>query len=186
MKNNIYFSDTKVKTLHSLIDNSLSENDLVGSLTGNKDYISDSLEMKWGYYYDLKRTQIIYWGYESENLLLGLAGSEHNLNVEKGKVQGRAFSHSLALAMTNWFYRNIEDGLPNPTKDSFIPTKDYKKMDEYDIANAVYLATNQMSGETLRFQFLAKVLHRSYWKEGYRDSEFRNIILATPLYVSIL
>lgn len=162
--------------------NSLSEDNMIGSLTDNKEYILETLEMKWGYY-DYSQQQIIYLGYENNDLLLGLAGSKHNLIVEPKK--GRTSSHSLTVAMLNWFYKNIKDGLPKPTKASLIRHITYESLDEYDIANAIYLATHQMSGETLRFHFLAKVLHRSHWEEGFRGSIFKDIVLATPLYISI-
>ena len=63
--------------------------------------------------------------------------------------------------------------------------KEKRSLDHYDISNATYLAVTQMAGQQSNFTFVARVLHRAHWPEGFRHDGFTDIILATPLYVAL-
>ena len=165
---------------------------LVGDLDEGKPYVRGSLKLKFGGYgeYSAAPSPIAFWGganldYPNRDLAFAMAGSRRNLIGEATEVQCTASSHSLTDQMVKWFLTNIRDPEEPPEP---VPTDhqiDHRVLDDYDVANGTYLAASQMGGISGRFQFIAKVLHRSTWKDGFRASSCNRILLATPLYVAL-
>jgi hypothetical protein len=170
---------------------SLSKLDLVGDIDSDKEYIHATLDMKWGSYgWEDEDTPITFWGYSTfeypfTGLVLALAGSKYHLLGEQR--DGNAHSHSGTNAMTKWFLTNLGEQhqellfLPN----SYQRIKAYD-LDDSDVANGTWLAATQIKGQICKYEFVAKVLHRSEWASGFRESETTKIVLATPLYVAML
>jgi hypothetical protein len=106
------------------------------------------------------------WGYTGadEDFVLALAGSSKHVLGEQPK-DAFAHSHSLTGPITTW----LQDYFNTGTSDRPVWMSG-KPLSDYDVANAVWLAVTQMRGETRRFEFLARVLCRTRWAEGFRES----------------
>ena len=169
---------------------SLNKLDLVGDIDSDKEYISATLDMKWGSYGGESEAPITFWGYSTfeypfTGLVLALAGSKYHLLGEQR--DGYAHSHSLTNAMTEWFLLNLgerhQEQIYLMNRHQRINTSD---LDNYDVANGAWLAATQIEGQVCKYEFVAKVLHRSEWESGFRTSKTNKIMLATPLYVAML
>ena len=134
---------------------------------------------------------ITFWGFCEQPVhpfagtVLALAGSKYHLLGQQR--EGSVHSHSLTPEMTRWFLENLED----PFDDSAVRLKrsgEYPRhndrLTDNDVANATWLAATQASGAKSMYEFVAKVLHRSEWPNGFRASTTR-IILGSPLYVAL-
>lgn len=183
----------KFSKLNTVIEK-LQKANLIGTITQPKQYIKAKLRMNWATYGD--DSPITFWGYSSNDLALGLAGSKYHLLGEQR--EGVAHSLSLTVRIVSWLYNHIGDILPdqqianNPSNGGTEYKQVYqrlapkcKNLSEHMIADATYLATTRISGEQSTFEFIAKVLHHSIWLEGFRSSDIKNIILASPIYVSL-
>jgi hypothetical protein len=83
--------------------------------------------------------------------------------------------------MVQWFLENLEEPFPNSkAHHPGLP----KNLEEFDIANATWLAAAQAKGIKESTDFVARVLHLSNWPQGFRRSNVRRILLASPLYVA--
>lgn len=173
--------------LHSKLEKIISNlkmKKMIGSITSEEPYISASMKMKWS---DFTDAPLTFWTYCSKpkypfgEMAFCLAGSKHHIVGEQRKQEYKSFS--LPFAITQWFTHNLDDYFEenNIRKKSTI---DSSKVSEYDIANATWIAATQAEGLEGIFEFTARVLHRSYWENGFRNSETSKIVLATPLYVS--
>jgi len=187
----------------------LKKLDLVGDLAGEKPYLYLTHQMRFGGY-DCSEfatrsatgaatvpggaSPIAFWGsnhFEGpfEGTALALAGSSYHLVGERPEVWSNVHSHSLTGAMTAWFVGNLQDDFSKDFRENVEKAvKDDPpefKMNNDDVANGAWLAANQMSGQISNCEFVAKVLHRSVWPEGFRHSDTRKIILGSPLYVCL-
>lgn len=171
-------SSDKYSKLNEIIYK-LNDERMIGSLDDSLPYIGMKLRMKWGYLGWEHNSPISFWGYAFKDQIFALAGSKHHLLGQP--ANGHAHSHSLTNEIVNW----LLDKFGYPVEKGSRSLFDYQNLSEYDVANGIYLAVTQMTGQESDFEFVAKVLHRSYWNEGFRDSGFKQIILATPLYMSL-
>lgn len=165
----------------------LNKEGLVGSIEEEKPYIKGSLRMTWVSLGFMGESPVTFWGYLTRKLALGLAGSTHHLLGEQAK--GRADSASLTGPIVSWLLEQFGDS-PTGGNNEEVQTQTRPRpytmpLDHHDIANATWLATNNMMGQQSNFEFVAKVLHRSNWPNGFRSS-VSDIILATPLYVAMM
>lgn len=190
--------ENKFTRLNAIIKR-LDKEKLIGSFEESLRYIRGTLEMVWATYGDPRVSLITYWGYLSDTLALGLAGSRyHLLGEQRG---GSTASASATHSFVEWVHHDLdisEDDL-NKYFEEFskpyrtihpITPEEFRRTHVYpfqktDVADAVWLAANVIKGEKSIFEFIAKVLHRSDWPDGYRNSSIKHIILATPLYVSL-
>ncbi len=185
--------ETKANYFQKLeqVINELKKLDLVGDVGGDANYISGTLKMRWGTYGfgHPDPLPITFWGYSTyefpfSGMALALAGSSYHLLGEQ--KEGGAHSHSLTGNMVNWFLNNLENEFTDEEIEILNKEKDNgHSLDEYDIANGTYLAATQISGQEAKYEFVAKVLHRSHWPEGFRMSDTNKVVLATPLYVAL-
>lgn len=174
--------------LRTILDE-LESHALVGEIHEEKPYIRGTLKMMWGGYgMDFgDDCPITFWGCSTDQIALGMAGSSYHLLGEQRN--GRAHSHSLTYAIVEWFKQNLDEPFSRKKEDDprlAEQARDQARgLADYDIANATYLAVSQMRGQETTFDFVAKVLHRSKWPDGFRTAGYQTIIIATPLYVSM-
>jgi hypothetical protein len=173
--------------------NALQDRELIGGLDSDKEYISATLMMRWGAYgsrLGALDSPITFWGHSSfkwpfAGLALALAGSSYHLLGEQRGSQ--VHSHSLTAHMVKWFLENLDEPFKKGDFKKFERAHDIDRpLDDYDIANGAWLAATQISGQSAMYEFVAKVLHRSEWSEGFRSTQTTKIILATPLYVTLV
>jgi hypothetical protein len=179
--------ESSIGKLRTVVEE-LNKNDLVGRIDENKQYIRGTLPLVWGRYgmsYP-KEGPITFWGYNSDKIALGMAGSSYH--VLGNQREGSAHSHSLTPAILAWFHEHLHEPIPPGDvvgQQSIELLEETRLLESYDIANATWLAVTQMLGERTTYNFVAKVLHRSKWPEGFRSSKISTIILASPLYVAM-
>jgi len=148
----------KYKKLDSVI-NSLNKSNLIGNLDEEMPYISGELELAWSSYGAVcppEESPITFWGGMSNGTLLGLAGSKyHLLGKQEGNIVGSA---SLTPDIAYWLCKTLEIPMLS-FSDQTQPYSDTKftfnngNIDEYDLANAVYLAAYDHVGKS---KFTAK------------------------------
>lgn len=183
----------------SLVVDKLKELDLVGDLNSKKPYILDVMHMRvggFGWGTSEEPSPIVFWGGpqiesgftadcgENPGTLLAMAGSRHHVIGEN--APDGAHSHSLTDAMTLWFLQNLDEELPvSATRDdnTYPRLRNYRGLTDKDVAHGAYLAATQMDGRVQKVEFLAKVLHRSKWHEGFSVPRVERVILGSPLYV---
>lgn len=159
----------------------LRDSDAVGSIDAPKKYIGGNLRMTWSTYGGIgDESPITFWSYSAPGIAMALAGSKYNLLGEQRP--GTAHSHSLTPPMVQWFLDNLQDPVPETTKG--LAEWDEGELDEYDIANGTWLAATQTKGIKESTEFVARVLHDSKWPQGFRGSDAKRILLASPLYVA--
>jgi hypothetical protein len=171
----------------------LKKKRLVGAIEEGKPYVYASLNLKFGGYGErLRKTSpIAFWGSASLNYPLrdyafAMAGSRHNLMGEAKNTPDTANSHSLTDAMVTWFLENLPDIEPDDYNEDYLNGPwGQEGITNFGIANAAWLAAQQIGGQNGKFEFVAKVLHRSDWDDGFRGSPIKKIVLATPLYVAM-
>jgi hypothetical protein len=171
----------------------LRAHNLIGSIEDDRPYIEATLTMRWASYrgtFGQEVPPITFWGYSTfeypfPGLVLALAGSRGN--VIGAQADGSAHSHSGTEAMAKWFLENLEEPftelpleLPPPLPGRF----GYDGLSDDDIANCAWLAATQIRGPSAKYSFVAKVLHRSRWPNGFR-SETDHIVLGSPIYVAL-
>jgi hypothetical protein len=188
VKGTLGVPETGVIRLRTVL-NELGRTDLVGAIDEPKPYIRGALAMVWAGYgwASKKEAPITFWGHCSDKIILGMAGSSyHVLGNQRG---GIAHSHSLTPAIMEWFRENLDEPIPPPDENARfteMARERARKLGEHDIANATWLAVTQMKGYQVKFEFVAKVLHRSHWPEGFRlSAPNTTIILASPIYVAM-
>jgi hypothetical protein len=170
----------------------LNKSDLVGTVKDPKEYIGGCLSMTWctfGGSFGDKKSPITFWGYCEEShypfsgTVMALAGSKYHLLGEQRA--GRAHSHSGTPMMIQWFLENLDDPFEN-SEESIKDAKHYVgegAISNDDVTNGAWLAATQAKGHTAKYDFVAKVLHKSDWPEGFR-SKTNRVILGSPLYVA--
>jgi hypothetical protein len=176
------------KNLEKIV-NHLEKLGIVGDMKSDKEYLSGTLVMRAGSYaFD---SPVAFWGYNDDvdGIALALAGSSYHLIGEQR--DGSAHSHSLTGPMVKWFLENLGDKFSQKQlkhwekERSLWGSQGDLDVLEDDVANGTWLAATQMSGSPEKYEFLAKVLHRSVWPEGFRWSNTKRIILGSPLYVCL-
>lgn len=181
--------ENRFTKLESIIKQ-LKKSESIGGLEDKKPYILMKGLLTWGTFEDFdherdSESPITYWGTVRQNAVVGFAGSKHNLLGQQ--ANGYAHSHSLTPAIVNWIYKNLNEPFPElgvqraRKNGSRFHSHD---LTEYDVANAIYLASTQISGQESNFELLAKVLHDSEWPEGFRHRHINRVVLGTPLYVA--
>lgn len=170
----------------------LHKSDLVGNVKDPKEYIGGCLSMTWctfGRSFKDKESPITFWGYCEESdypfsgTVMALAGSKYHLLGEQR--DGHAHSHSGTAMMTRWFLENLDEPFEN-SEDLIKDAKDYGgdgPISDDDVTNGAWLAATQARGQIAKYEFVAKVLHKSNWPEGFR-SKTNRVILGSPLYVA--
>lgn len=184
---------TKYQQLEA-ITRKLETSDFVGGLDDDKPFIRGTLKLAWNSFGEMspEESPLTFWGGSVGNTLFGLAGSKYHLTGREGG--NRVGAASLTPDIVHWLCKRLDVPMvsfENPKE--LIPDLRFglggDVLTEYDIANAVYLAAferpNQTASKT-RFEFLAKVLHRSEWPSGFRMGKTINkIILASPVFVAL-
>lgn len=176
--------ENSVTRLNNVVE-ALRNSGAVGSIDAPKKYIGGTLSMTWSSYGWARKEEdlpITFWSYSASGIAMALAGSKHNLLGEQRP--GSAHSHSLTLPMVQWFLDNLQEPVPDSAKQNLKVPKGWGELDEFDIANGTWLAATQASGIKESTEFVARVLHDSTWPEGFRDSNAKRILLASPLYVA--
>lgn len=182
----------KVKKVEEIVK-CLKELRLVGSIEEEKPYVLGSINLKFGGYSSRNPdvSPIAFWGSTDlegplEGCAFAMAGSRHNLIGESRNAPYTAHSHSLTDAMLTWFMANLPDiSGSNYNAELGKSPLGQGGMDNYVIANAAYLAADTMGGSNEKYEFVARILHRSDWEDGFRGSSVKKIVLATPLYVAM-
>lgn len=171
----------------------LYKSNLVGSVKEPKEYIADCLSMSWctfGEGFRAEDSPITFWAfceqcdYPFSGTVMALAGSKYHLLGEQR--DGNAHSHSATPMMTRWFLENLDDPFPDSER-LIADVKDYDgdySISDDHVANGAWLAATQARGHRAKYEFMAKVLHKSDWPDGFRSNTNR-IILGSPLYVAL-
>ena len=156
----------------------LQEADEIGDPRSNKPYIKGPLTMKWASYGSLDFSPLTFWGYASDDLYLGLIGSQYNVADEKR--EGNVHSHSNTPAFMAWVRQRMGEELPPiPWPNA---EEDARMLESDDISGATQLAIDKLPGSVNRYDFVAKVLSPPV--DSPVSSKPR-VVLATPLYVSL-
>lgn len=183
--------NTKYTKLEAILKE-LEDSDLIGEVSSNKPYIKGDLEMTWASFGELN-SPITFWGYLSEEIALGLAGSRHH--VLGAQPQGMASSRSDTAAIASWFLQQLGDVPPKDQSEAMRLFRQYPvSLSDKDVTDYTFCAVYDIRGPKNRFEFIAKVLHRGKFiadpmlSDDNNESEpsyENNVVLATPLYVAM-
>jgi hypothetical protein len=161
---------------------------IIGDVKSDKKYLSGTLVMRAGSYGS--GSPIAFWGYSNDvdGIALALAGSSYHLIGEQR--DGSAHSYSLTGPMVNWFLKNLNEFPQGQAKQrekelSQVDLEADVALEDFDVANGAWLAATKMFGSPEKYEFPAKVLHRSVWPKGFQESDTKIIILGSPLYVCL-
>jgi len=170
----------------------LDEEGLVGDLKSQTHpFIRGSCQMCWASYGEgfHKDSEVTFWGHSSGDSVLALAGSKYNVLGEQ--QLGNASSHSLTGSILKWLYENLNE----PFSESFSRSVSVKfddcflrsgsHFDESALSSGLQLAVSQIYGKESMFGFVAKVLHRGESKHNFPRTGRIQVVLASPLYVSL-
>jgi hypothetical protein len=173
--------NTKYTKLEAILKE-LENSDLIGEVDGNKPYVRGDLEMTWASFGEVN-SPITFWGYLSDNIALGLAGSRHH--VLGAQPQDIASSRSDTDAIARWFIEQFDDVPPEDRSEAEWLFRPYhSSLDDNEVTGCILAAVFDIRGPKNRFEFVAKVLHRGKFIESEPSYE-NNVVLATPLYVAM-
>jgi serine/threonine protein kinase len=187
VKDGLGVPDTTVGQLRTVLEE-LASTDLVGEIDEQKPYIRGALPLVWtgcGWFAESDELAITVWGHCSNEIGLAMAGSSyHVLGNQRGRSAG---SWSLTNAILEWFRGNLHEPI---REDLPWRTDEARGLRGDDIAGATCRVLRIMKGYQANFEFVAKVLHRSHWPDGFgpdgfEHSPLKTIILASPIYVSM-
>ena len=74
---------------------------------------------------------------------------------------------------SDWFLKNLDGPFDDKRTNVHPPFFKKKNLDDYDVANGAWLAATQAGGPTAIYEFVAKILHRSQWPQGFLIPELR-------------
>jgi hypothetical protein len=154
----------------------LEKHEPIGTVDEPKDYFRGQMLMKWGPYgFDPEKSPLVYFGGTSSETIVGLGGSSHHVVGAGGSSS--AHSHSVTPLLVDKLYQGLELPVSAEGKTSLSQQQEL-------IATAVYLATDQMTGEAQDVEFFARRL--AFFPKGQHQAGpvEMNILLGTPLYVS--
>lgn len=169
------------KSLHAklqIVEESLREHGLVGTLDEPNAYVAGCAPMKWGpYVLDYEESGLIYFGSSTGEAELGLGGSAKHVigNAGKEKAESASATPFLIAALTDGF-SSAEEGLVRNASNP-----------ESMALAAVELANRRMKGITQKMEFLAKTVlrHPSDSVEyAWAGRSGGPVILGSPLYVA--
>jgi len=198
---------TRFKKL-GVVTNYIKQNFPVGSIDSPNEYFEGTISMRWG---DYMNTGMIYFGGNTDQTWLGLAGSSYHLIGSRPpeRIVGIG-STSLAISIEPALKKAIGYDMKrdrhaygkeySPYSGRYQQNKNYQRYfeDRPDVSlGLVVRATSAMQGPTGRFEFLARKL--KYGKltrpptvkiRKYADpqelpyKEGEAILLGTPIYVA--
>jgi hypothetical protein len=146
----------------------------VGTTDKPGEYFAGVSPMRWGPYG--WEEGLVYFGGSTDKTIFGLGGSSRHMIGESGGSNPHSQSATAALvSVLTKHVQQKESKSGPPASENF-----NDQCTEAMAFMAVELATSQMNGPVQRLEFLAK---RLLWQEGV--DEKRNILLGTPLYVSM-
>ena len=163
--------------LNAVVD-LLRSHQMIGTVDEPKEYVEGILDMRWGQYGHVREVAdgLVYFGGESERSIVGLGGSAKHVIGATG--ESHPFSHSATPALVRALLEELAPSMARQVTNSRFTGQEM-------VSIAVELATMEMTGPLERFEFIAKVLHRSVSHEPLRDGTGKmKILLATPLYVA--
>lgn len=149
-------------------------------------YIRGICNMIWTTY-GWKNPNITLWAYNKNKNVLALVGSRfHILGEKRGEGCIESLSNITAIhnAIEDWIHQNVSEPFSKEELGK-VEEKDRELNNSYDIADGIRTVVKCATGQQSKFEFVAKVLHRSQWPpDAFRDGT-RHITLASPLYVSL-
>jgi hypothetical protein len=173
----------------------------VGSADEPLDYVSDTLEMRWGYLggFGGKEMPLVYFGGQTDRTVVGLGGSARHVIGNVGL--STPYSHSAMPFLTTTLVKDLGLGLEEVhthynladpghgydalTRRSKRTEGKFRDVDEKFVFEAVFAASVEMKGPAQTVEFLAKRLLHGLPKEFKYPPNVANILLGTPLYVAL-
>jgi hypothetical protein len=181
-----------------VVTNYIKKNFPVGSIDSPKEYFEGTIQMRWGDYMD---TGMVYFGGNTDQTWLGLAGSSYHVIGFGSAGYGGQVKGSVSVAI------RIEPALKkaighDPKLDRNINSKWHSHTNPDEVGNASFLRlvvrlTSAMRGPKEKFEFLARKLNYGKLTSSptektrhYDSGEERpynigeNVLLGTPIYVA--
>jgi hypothetical protein len=153
-----------------IVEDYIMNNEDVGTVKDIKNYINDTLYMKWGPI----SQEMAYFCYCKENFVLGLGGSLKHVigNVGGAVTNAHSTVPYISAALKN---EVLSNEFLSYAEQSF----------ESTVLSAVKIVSLQMKGVEEKLSFLAKRLLYSHKKECDHEYSTETIVLGTPLYVAL-
>ena len=168
------------KTLYDkldLISSYLEKEGSIGTVDSPRQYFKGILPMRWSSYGRDEKSQLVYFGGNTDaGTVLGLGGSmDHVLGKEK--VSSPANSHSLPFAIANKLSMELNIPLTPGDKYEIEGVSRTFALNDESYLEATSLATDQMEGPLQNLEFLAQKL--------LAGGDERKVVLGTPIYVAV-
>lgn len=153
----------------------------VGSVETPREYVEDTLPMKWGPYGWRNDSPVVYFGAATETTVVGLGGSMKHVMGSTGPAS--ADSQSFTPILLSFLERQFESELEKHRTESGGAEGTKLDKDEAEMSlGAVALASIYMRGPKQNLNFLAK---RLLFGRSEPHAQGRSVLLATPLYVAL-
>jgi hypothetical protein len=149
------------------VSNYLHAHGEVGTVESPKQYVSGSLEMKYGVVAEYA-SDIAFFGGELGRVRCALIGSSDSLF---GSPQNASANHA-SYYYTLKFLNYLADGSPDSGKEPYFSDSGKPPYATYE--RAYEIAMKALVGNPARLEFLAKTLHTE-----------ENLIVATPIFVAL-
>jgi hypothetical protein len=168
----------------------LDEEGLIGDLqSSTHPFIrGSSCRMCWASYgmgMSAFETEVTFWGHSKVDFILALAGSKYNV---LGRQQlGMAQSASMTDAIIKWLHENLGETFSRPASayaHNYYELSGHE-LDADALSDGLHMAVSQIAGKENDFGFVAKVLHRGQSKHYFPRTGKIQVVLASPLYVSL-
>ena len=168
------------KTLYDkldLISSYLEKEGSIGTVDSPRQYFKGILPMRWSSYGRDEKSQLVYFGGNTDaGTVLGLGGSmDHVLGKEK--VSSPANSHSLPFAIANKLSMELNIPLTPGDKYEIEGWSRAFALNDESYLEAASLATDQMEGPLQNLEFLAQKL--------LAGGDERKVVRGTPIYVAV-
>lgn len=191
-KTEIESEDNRITRLEAVIE-FIRQYGNIGSVDQPDDYIEEALPMRWGPLINTgvshacgvhveKEFQMVYFGGETEQTIVGLGGSAKHVLGNTGS--SNTSSYSLTPYLILYIARELglrqeESKMSVYNPDVAVRTECLSDSDSWPL-DAVKLATRQMEGPKQQLEFVAKRL-----LSGEASNSKQKVLLATPLYVAM-
>jgi len=147
----------------------------LGTVDNPSEYVYDRMEMRWGFLDTGSPSEIspvVWFGGQTEQTVVGLAGSAHHL-LGATKPSDGASSYSLLPFIEPYLYKAINEASPHALDRDLLYLDDHKHL----ALEGVYAATTRMNAIPQTLEFFGERLLVGKTRN-------RKILLVSPIYVA--